>query len=1272
MKKALVMSLLAVAATMTAGAKTADELRVYINPGHGSWTANDRPCTLVGHGAYSRTNTDTLSFFESNTNLRKGFGVLERLIQYGLKFDRTLNQTGERWQAGAARDLSNNIVMSHVKCGPYHDDNGTASQLGEDKTPEDLYYYNRNLTEICEEVEANNFDMFISIHSNAATEGTTTNYPLFLYRGYDTPAAEEGLTMEQQNLSRKMADVCWDYAYSNPHMVWTAYANGKNLRGDLNFYGSGSIGKLGYKGYLGVLKHGTPGFLVEGYFHTYQPARHRAMNWDVDRVEGIGYARGIADYFGLEKEKTGTIYGIVRDLHERFTDAAYKPNPLSNDIYLPINGCTVTLMKDGEPVGEYTTDEYFNGAFVFDGVEPGKYTISFDHPDYKAIDPIEVEVKAAENVYPTAQMEAVDYVPPTVVYETYPDPAATIAGTKPAQEYAFTATYTDEPIAELEGLTVRRSVVHDGKMYILALDKEPVYAQVVAPEEKPKSTIIVYDLAEKKVITTVSTEGAAGSILDISDIQVSADGYLLGCNQTKNQYSKKEIENLPDGTPEPRGTFYVYKWENDENGVPTGNPAQWMNTTQTGRWYRTYAAPTFAYTGTTVDGQIIMAQPSITAPNHVLRWTVITVTNGMSAGCADILHNGVDFGEAQIGKGFRYITSPTNWDNFLTVGPNVNVFERKYVMEDRQNDLATGNDELKGLPGTIGAFKYAGASYLVAPAADETKNAGIRLIDITDGIANAKTVSTINTTLEGLETANVAAAGEVEAVYDEINEVYTAAYINLYLLRDGKVTKLTTKDTKQPVHKHEFAYDLKSVKGEAGYTITYKATGAAPAATLVLTPAEGEVKRIEMGAPVKGENTFTLADSELLYDQDYTWAVEIENIENATAGEYMADPRNTENDVRGGVVALTDPRYDTFGYTIVNHGRAYGVDIYNPEGEKVSTRLWKDHATFGGAGGGNNQSNPFRGHEFAGKVLLAGWGDKSDGIILIDPLATNEPSSMFAGENDGKGNHVFNGANLGGGTAGICVLGEGETTRIYSFSEDHLANNSANTIVRYDLGNNPIIDKAPVDLGWGSLLANTNVDLLAYGNGFFAAQVRGAGNNAEGTPGFVYFKEIDGDIDVAFNSATIEGMDNCNSGIAVSPDGKFVAVGETKRIAIYDATWTDGVPALTFSHAIPNATTVSWSHMRFDAGNNLHVYERENNGYHAYAIADAAPIATTAAKAEYVLKNTNAVDNIAVDAVEEGEAIYYNLNGIQVDAENLVPGVYVKVVGNTATKVVVK
>ncbi|MDE6208009.1 MAG: MSCRAMM family adhesin SdrC [Muribaculaceae bacterium] len=1281
MKKLLLLSAFAVAG-LAAGAKTADELRVYINPGHGSWTPNDRPNAIVGHKEYSRTNTDTTNFFESNTNLRKGFGVLERLRQYGLKFDPTKNQEGDRYQIGAARDLENNIVMSHVKCGPYHDDNGTVNQLG-DKAPKDIYYYNRDLTEICKEVDANNFDMFISIHSNAATEGTTTNYPVFLYRGYDNPSADEYnsngdvliLSKEHQVESRKMSDMCWGYAIENPFMVWTAYNKGnKNLRGDIDFYHSSSTSSATFcKGYLGVLKHHTHGFLVEGYFHTYQPARHRAMNWDVDYVEGYAYAHGIADYFGLKKETTGVIYGVVRDLHEKFTHAYYKPNPTSNDIYLPINGCKVTLMQGDKVVAEKTTDNNYNGAYVFDNVEPGKYTIVFEHPQYKAIDPVAVEVKAAANVYPEVQLENVDYVPPTKVYVDYPDPAAQMTGVNPADEYSVSDVYTDVPIAELEGKIVRRAIVQEGKMYILAIDKLPVYAQVV--EDKPVPTIIVYDLAAKKVLANVATDGAEGSIQNISDIQVSADGYLLASNQTKTQYSADFVETLPNGSKEPRGTFTLYKWENDENGLPTGTPKAWLTTQQSGRWYRAYAGGTIAYAGTTEDGRLIVPMPSITAPAHAFRWTAITVANGQQAGAADILgpkaeDDEVGFvapSESIMGEGYRYVTSPVNTENFYAFGPTVGAVERKFVMDDLARDLRAGNEEFAGIPGTVAAFKYAGADYIVAPESKDGENIGLRLINITDNIDAATGVPVTGSAITGLETENIATAGEVEAIYDDLNNVYTGAWINLYVLRDGKISKMTTKDVKQPLHKTEFAYGLKAEKEEDVYNIEYALSGDALAADLVLTSEDEEIV-LPLDA-TKGAHTYALDASEFEAGKAYTWEVRVSSKTNAQSGEIFAEKHGL-SDRRGGVVTITDPAAESFGYTVVSHGNAGGMDIYNPAGEKVGERLWKDHALFGGANGSGNQSNPFRGHERDGKVVLPSWGDKACGIVVIDPLAAEEPAGMYVGEMQASGNFIYNGASLGGGHAGLCFVGKGEDTKLFAFSEDHdTTNDTKNSVVRYDLGTSWLITEAPTVIGHAKLLANTNVDMLGYGEGYFVSQIRGAGNNSTGCPCFAY---IDANTnEIVYQSSENAEIANGISGMAITTDGKIFAHAETTKIDIFDVKWNGNKPTLTLAGTIPFGKTLAWAHMRFDAAGNLHVYERENGGYHVYAVARQNPVVSTQGAAEIVGTNESGVANVEGD-FSDAAVEFWNLQGVRVDSDNLTPGVYIRRQGQKAEKVVIR
>ncbi|MBQ7212570.1 MAG: carboxypeptidase regulatory-like domain-containing protein [Muribaculaceae bacterium] len=352
MKKIFTIIAIALLAVASVNAKSASQLKVYINPGHGNWSANDRPMALV-----NKAINDTTGFFESNTNIRKGLAIYHKLRSYGL----TANGNG--------RDLSQHVVMSHVRCNP------STSALGTSNTFDGTY--SRALAVIAAEVEQFGGDMFISVHSNAASEGTKTNYPLFLYRGTDSDVRATG--------SNVMAQSCWPYAYGNANQVWSHYSlTSMNIRGDVSYMGSdgavtNSYSGISYSGYYGVLKHGTPGFLVEGYFHTYQPSRHRAMNWDVDYIEGYSYARGIADYFSISKESTGDIYGLVRSAEEYSSTlgSLYTANSSSDDVYLPLNGATVTLKNSsGTTVATYTTDGFSNGAFVFKDLTPGTYTVT--------------------------------------------------------------------------------------------------------------------------------------------------------------------------------------------------------------------------------------------------------------------------------------------------------------------------------------------------------------------------------------------------------------------------------------------------------------------------------------------------------------------------------------------------------------------------------------------------------------------------------------------------------------------------------------------------------------------------------------------------------------------------------------------------------------------------------------------------------------------------------------------------------------------------------
>ena len=451
MKKIFLTTLLAVFGAIAAFALNPEDLRIYINPGHGSWTTNDRPFALIDHEAYKKSDgsVDTLRFFESNTNLEKAFGVMEKLIEYGVPFDRTKNQSNSvTTRVGAALDLTQNIVLSRVKNGPFPV-TSDANYLGG---------YNRSLSEIAIEVEQNNFDMFISIHSNGNNTGSnsTENYLLILFRGEGSNSAN--WRAEATN-SVEMAQVCWSHAIANTHQQWSSGATTPIIRGDWTFYGSHSVSTNGCDGYLGVLKHHVPGFLAEGYFHTYGPGRHRAMNWDVDRAEGVAYARGIGDFFGINNETTGDILGDVRDLEKEINERLYTPCT-GIDKYYPINGCVVTLKKDGQQVATYTTDNRYNGAFYFPRLAPGTYALNFSHPDYDALEQdYEVEVKAGATAYPSVQLKNPNY-DPTVPGGGKKQVAAAFASELKATDNGN--SYTIEFISNADGESARLIAVNAG------------------------------------------------------------------------------------------------------------------------------------------------------------------------------------------------------------------------------------------------------------------------------------------------------------------------------------------------------------------------------------------------------------------------------------------------------------------------------------------------------------------------------------------------------------------------------------------------------------------------------------------------------------------------------------------------------------------------------------------------------------------------------------------------------------------------------------------
>ena len=209
---------LGITLAFSVSANDLSEARIYINPGHGGWGPNDRPMATINYA-----QMDTLGFFETNTNLIKGMALREELVKAGagyVRMSRTVNG-----------------VVSADDEHKTENDKYIETQPGESGTQQLV-----TLSVICQDVEANNMDYFISIHSNAATEGSSTNYPLILYRGTDSESGN-GLTN-----ARDMARAAWPYVNKN-EVTYKSYYTGENdnnSRGDISFYGSSSSNSMGY------------------------------------------------------------------------------------------------------------------------------------------------------------------------------------------------------------------------------------------------------------------------------------------------------------------------------------------------------------------------------------------------------------------------------------------------------------------------------------------------------------------------------------------------------------------------------------------------------------------------------------------------------------------------------------------------------------------------------------------------------------------------------------------------------------------------------------------------------------------------------------------------------------------------------------------------------------------------------------------------------------------------------------------------------------------
>ena len=1236
MKKCF-MLLAAVLLTMSMSAKDLTGIKFYVNPGHGSYGPNDRPMATIPYPNLPTTGMpDTCGFYESNTNMWKCLYL------------------GAKLQAMGAE-----VMYSHTQCGPWpytmvngdypdykYNKGGTIADPTLGWQPSDGYYchpeiekYNRNLVEITEEVEANNIDYFISVHSNANTEGSTANFPLMLYRGpdsYSTANSVDGY--EYVEGSYEKAKFCNEEKLKIMKAgIDVASSTNINIRGDWNFYGSHSDrthanGKK-YSGYLGVLKHGASGFLSEGYFHTYQPARHRALNQDYCHMEGLDYYRGIINYYGADKETVGYIVGTVKDQYNKMSHSLFTYTPKSNDQWVPCNGAEVILKKGGVEVARYNVDTMYNGIFVFEGLEPGDdYSLDANCDGFFPLaDQYKVpfSVKANETTYPMIYLVDTTWTPPTIVYEDYPNPdQPAYLGLPSAFEM------TEQPVrdfAEVIKGTVKRTL-QSGDTTILLSHEE---------DGTPHIYLIKSSL---NTIETISTDSIlprdpdnVGDYLALSDIALTCDGKLVGVNYVRCQYGDDQVD-----AGYKRGTKYFYIWDK-----LAGDARVWFTAQDGANSYRSDVGYTLAVKGESKDCQVLVSARhyNATSGGGTFRYSCYTVTDGTPSYI--FYGNAITLGEDPLldgtrdGENVQFTLSPRGEKkDFILDADKVTPHEFRLPDGQNQNPTSLGQVSAELMHVKFNGatyFKYAGHSLMAAPTTDaEGKVTGVQVLDITDGLDKAVVVKTTNTTL----------AEAVEATYASASAKVKGTDLYLYLLVDNKMYSFTTVGVAQPVVPAIVAYNLNVVKDADNYVFSFDANANAVAAELVFYAADTVAGTIPVQV-VKGANSITVAATELPGEagQELTWAVKLDGGAIANFGIIASDNSLIESGTSRLFNAVnTNPELDNFGKIYIMHRAGSSASANAPKSgiwefdhnlAKQNTEVYK--------GGEEKFGNPTRmSMDREGYLYIADWADGHSGIFMANTADMTQPfTQFFAGTRGSDGEFNNNGVYTGSSTPGCYVYDNGEEVKLFVYNEDAAGTLPANGMAVYNIGqeDGTILHKwetAPSAVYTLTGQANTEGNPWGTSHGFFVSQVRGSGNNNSGATSLKFYSN-DGTEQMSSASdeykEIITGSDA--GGYVVSADESVMIFNDgDQQFLVFDITWEGDKPVMalryTIKHGIATIRQMNWDY----AGN---IVCSGDNGIHIVSLPKDENVTVVPAKKSLTVSipaATVAVTSVTLDVTE--------------------------------------
>lgn len=364
----------------------------------------------------------------------------------------------------------------------------------------------------------------------------------------------------------------------------------------------------------------------------------------------------------------------------------------------------------------------------------------------------------------------------------YPDEAQAYGVTASAS-YDMMPEYTDRAIEQLAGKKVKRVIARGDILYILAHGTDAAQTPV----------IVVYNHTEGKVVRTLGTANATKGTPCVSDIAMTADGYLVGMGYAYQAYG---------GTA---GNI-IYKWlNNDTDGLPYGEPFHWQDKINNGGNYsHAMTGSTIAMDGAVEGGKLVYSAFTCDGTTHVpggnIRFAVVTTKEANSATAIHNNFNSVSgYGNiSSIGQDFLLFPSPYSANNVIVQSNKK--WGAEFALSGSKAGIPTlvASETTSATPSNAlhtGMFRYGGKIYMTAPSfASSTTSNGVLLVDITDGLNQQKAVSAGNTVMPEQSTTDVQTVGTGVITRDETGK-FLEARMALFAVRGGAVTKFITPST---------------------------------------------------------------------------------------------------------------------------------------------------------------------------------------------------------------------------------------------------------------------------------------------------------------------------------------------------------------------------------------------------------------------------------------------------------------------------------------------